>query len=120
MSENERVSPQSYLPLTPVVFQILLALTDQERHGYGIMKEVSDRTDGSVTIRPGYTFRVAPKTNRIEIKQAIEEIFDVKVKKVNTSQVRGKRKRLGTTIGFTRGYKKAVVTLYPGHKIEVY
>ena len=81
---------------------------------------ITEKSTAAIDDRVAYTFRVAPKTNRIEIKQAIEEIFDVKVKKVNTSQVRGKRKRLGTTIGFTRGYKKAVVTLYPGHKIEVY
>ncbi len=70
MSENESLSPQSFLPLTPVVFQILLALTDQERHGYGIMKEVSDRTDGSVTIRPGTLYRAV---SRLLTDQLIEE-----------------------------------------------
>ena len=70
MPENERLSPQSFLPLTPVVFQILLALTDQERHGYGIMKEVSDRTDGSVTIRPGTLYRAV---SRLLTDRLIEE-----------------------------------------------
>ncbi len=67
-----------------------------------------------------YTFKVAPDVNRIEIKQAIEDLFEVKVKKVNTLKQRGKRKRLGATFGMTRGYKKAVVVLYPGHKIDVF
>ena len=61
MSESEHLTPQSFLPLTPVVFQILLALTDQERHGYGIMKEVSDRTAGAVIIRPGTLYRAVSR-----------------------------------------------------------
>ncbi len=46
--------------------------------------------------------------------------IDVKVKKVNTLRQPGKRKRLGATAGMTRGYKKAIVVLYPGHKIDIY
>ena len=42
-----------FLPLTPAVFDILLALSDSERHGYGIAKEVADRTDGAVRLGPG-------------------------------------------------------------------
>src|SRR5579883_1932423 len=45
--------PESMLPLTPAVFHILLALADGEKHGYGIMKEVSQRTGGSVRMGPG-------------------------------------------------------------------
>ena len=67
-----------------------------------------------------YTFKVVDDANRIEIKQAIEEIFDVKVKKVNVVRQRGKRKRVGRNIGMTTGYKKALVTLQPGHKIDVF
>jgi DNA-binding PadR family transcriptional regulator len=43
----------AFLPLTPAVFDILLALSDSERHGYGIAKEVADRTDGAVRLGPG-------------------------------------------------------------------
>ena len=67
-----------------------------------------------------YTFKVATDANRIEIKSAIEEIFDVKVKKVNTLRQSGKRKRIGRSLGMTKGYKKAIVTLQPGHKIDVF
>ena len=45
--------PQSLLPLTPPVFQILLALCDRERHGYAIMREVSAQTDGQLHLGPG-------------------------------------------------------------------
>ena len=66
-----------------------------------------------------YVFTVAPSANKIEIKAAIEDIFDVKVRTVNTVNQIGKRKRLGRAIGFTKAYKKAIVTLAPGHKIDV-
>jgi DNA-binding PadR family transcriptional regulator len=45
--------PESFLPLTPAVFHILLALSDGERHGYGIMQEIAWRTDGQVRMGPG-------------------------------------------------------------------
>ena len=50
---DERGDPESELPLTPVTLNILLALADEERHGYGIMLEVSDRTGGKMRIGPG-------------------------------------------------------------------
>lgn len=50
-------SPDELLPLTPAVFHILLALADQERHGYGIMKEVEAQTEGEVLLRPGTLYQ---------------------------------------------------------------
>ncbi len=58
-----------------------------------------------------YTFVVRKDANKIEIKQAVESIFGVKVKSVNTTNVRGKLKRQGKTQGFTSDYKKAIVQL---------
>ena len=58
-----------------------------------------------------YTFRVAKSANKVEIKKAIEEIFGVKVKSVNTANIDGKLKRQGKTQGYTSDYKKAYVTL---------
>ena len=52
MKETRR-EPESLLPLTPAVFHILLALADAERHGYGIMQEVSYRTEGKLRMGPG-------------------------------------------------------------------
>ncbi|QYK51279.1 MAG: helix-turn-helix transcriptional regulator [Anaerolineales bacterium] len=50
-------TPHELLPLTPAVFHILLALTDQERHGYGIMKEVEAQTEGEMLLRPGTLYQ---------------------------------------------------------------
>ncbi len=81
---------------------------------------ITEKSTYATDTNNAYTFKVAPSANRIEIKQSVEEIFDVKVKKVNTLRQPGKRKRLGKTLGMTRGFKKAVVVLYPGHKIDVF
>ena len=58
-----------------------------------------------------YTFEVAKKAGKIEIANAVEEIFKVKVAKVNTMNVRGKFRRQGRSEGYTRSWKKAIVTL---------
>ncbi|MBP3815923.1 MAG: 50S ribosomal protein L23 [Firmicutes bacterium] len=63
-----------------------------------------------------YTFKVAVDANKTEIKQAIEEIFDVEVKKVNVINMDGKLKRLGRTQGRRAAFKKAIVTLSPESK----
>ncbi len=63
-----------------------------------------------------YTFRVAKSANKIEIAKAVEELFDVKVAKVNTISVRGRAKRMGMNRGYTPDWKKAVVTLAEGSK----
>ena len=58
-----------------------------------------------------YTFKVAKDANKVEIRNAVEELFGVKVKQVNTSNVNGKLKRQGKTQGYTSDWKKAIVTL---------
>ena len=58
-----------------------------------------------------YTFYVAPEANKIEIKNAIEEIFKVTVKSVNTIKLPGKFKRMGVHTGYRSDRKKAIVTL---------
>ena len=58
-----------------------------------------------------YTFKVAQSSNKIEIAKAVEELFGVKVKKVNTMNVKGRLKRQGRTEGYTPDWKKAIVTL---------
>ncbi len=63
-----------------------------------------------------YTFKVAKAANKIEIAKAVEELFGVKVAKVNTMSVRGKMKRMGRTQGYTSSWKKAIVTLTPDSK----
>lgn len=69
-----------------------------------------------------YTFEVAKNANKIEIKKAVEQLFkDVKVEKVNTMNVRGKKKRMGRSEGYTTAWKKAIVTITPDSKtIEIF
>jgi large subunit ribosomal protein L23 len=67
-----------------------------------------------------YTFEVAKDANKVEIGQAVEEIFGVKVVKVNTLNVKSKPKRVRYQIGQTRTWKKAMVTLAEGDTIEVF
>ena len=67
-----------------------------------------------------YVFKVALSANKIEIKKAIEEIFNVKVVDVNTVRVKGKEKRMGRSVGKTSDYKKAIVQLAEGDSIEIF
>jgi large subunit ribosomal protein L23 len=66
------------------------------------------------------TFEVDPAANRVEIGKAVEKIFNVKVKAVQTMNVKGKFKRRGKIIGKRRDWKKATVTLMPGHRINFF
>ncbi|OGX09519.1 MAG: 50S ribosomal protein L23 [Omnitrophica WOR_2 bacterium GWF2_38_59] len=66
-----------------------------------------------------YLFQVASKANKIEIKKAIEEIYKVKVQAVNTNMMKAKLKRVRQAQGKTTPWKKAIVTLKEGEKIEV-
>jgi large subunit ribosomal protein L23 len=66
------------------------------------------------------TFEVDRKANRVEIKKAVEDIFKVKVAGVKTIQVMGKFKRRGRILGKRNDYKKAVVRLMPGERIEFF
>ncbi len=67
-----------------------------------------------------YAFEVAPSANKHDIKRAVELAFQVKVVKVNTMNVRGKRKRLGPRTTKPRGWKKALVTLAAGETITIF
>lgn len=67
-----------------------------------------------------YTFYVDPKANKIEIKNAVEELFNVTVLNVNTMSVKGKEKRMGRYVGRTADRKKAIVKLKAGDKIEIF
>ncbi len=67
-----------------------------------------------------YTFRVNDRAHKTQISQAVEEIFAVKVAAVRTSKVRSKPKRRGLYQGRTRAWKKAIVQLAPGERIELF
>jgi large subunit ribosomal protein L23 len=67
-----------------------------------------------------YTFRVHPEAHKTQIRAAVQEIFDVQVTDVKTMTVRPKPKRRGYTAGRTRGWRKAIVQLAPGDRIELF
>jgi large subunit ribosomal protein L23 len=67
-----------------------------------------------------YTFRVDDRAHKTQIAQAVEEVFDVQVAAVRTAKVRAKPKRRGLHQGRTRAWKKAVVQLAPGERIELF
>jgi len=81
---------------------------------------VSEKSYDLVADNNTYTFIVDPRTNKTEIKQAIETIFDVKVTSVNTMNRKGKRKRTGYTLGRRKDTKRALVTLADGDSIDVF
>ena len=67
-----------------------------------------------------YTFRVHDRAHKTQIRQAIEELFDVKVLEVRTVAMKGKPKRRGATAGRTRRWKKAIVQVRPGDSIPIF
>ena len=66
------------------------------------------------------TFKVAKDANRVEIKHAVESAFNTQVKQVRTVQVKGKIKQRGKIIGKRKDWKKAIVTLMPGQRIDFF
>jgi len=67
-----------------------------------------------------YAFEVMPHANKVQIKQAVEVAFNVRVSAVNTCNVRGKVRRFGRRQSVGRSWKKAIVTLQEGYKIELF
>ena len=65
-------------------------------------------------------FRVDPRANKVEIRQAVERLFKVKVEKVRTSRVLGKTRRIGKSMGRRSDWKKAYVTLAEGSRIDFF
>ena len=70
--------------------------------------------------RGAYSFEVAKKANKIQIKKAIEKIYSVKVKKVCTANRKGKLRRRGRNMGMTANWKKAIVYLGPDDHIDLF
>jgi large subunit ribosomal protein L23 len=81
---------------------------------------VSEKSYDLVAKNNTYSFIVDPRSNKTEIRQAIESIFEVRVIGVSTMNRQGKRKRTGATIGRRKSTKRALVTLADGDSIEVF
>jgi large subunit ribosomal protein L23 len=67
-----------------------------------------------------YSFRIHPDAHKLQVRQAVEELFDVKVERVNILKVQAKPKRRGLSKGIKPGWKKAVVQLREGDTIEIF
>jgi large subunit ribosomal protein L23 len=80
---------------------------------------VSEKSYGLIEDRK-YSFRVHPEAHKTQIRQAVEQLFDVHVESVNGSYVRPKPKRRGPTRGTKAGWKKAIVQLREGESIEIF
>jgi len=80
---------------------------------------VSEKATDDSARRNAYAFRVPRDANKVEIRQAVERLFAVKVLSVNTLTVKGKWKIRGRTIGRTQEWKKAMVVLQEGQTIDV-
>jgi len=88
---------------------------------YDIIKRpiVSEKTTKLSEDRK-YTFEVDKRANKIQIKEAVETLFKVKVEKVNVINAKAKQKKVGEYTGMTASVSKAIVTLKEGNKIDIY
>lgn len=88
---------------------------------YHVIKKpvITEKATNDQIERNAYQFRVPVDANKVEIRQAVERIFEVKVSGVNTLRVSGKSRRRGWRAGTASNWKKAMVTLAEGHTIEL-
>ncbi len=81
---------------------------------------ISEKGSAHMELRNQYSFEVARGANKIEIRKAIETIFDVKVTQVQTMNVKGKARRIGWIRGRTPAWRKAIVRLAEGNRIDLF
>jgi len=88
---------------------------------YNVIRKpvITEKATNDSVDRNAYHFRVPVNANKIEIRQAVETLFDVKVTNVNTIRVNGKARRRGWRAGQTPDWKKAMVTLGEGYTIDM-
>jgi large subunit ribosomal protein L23 len=81
---------------------------------------VTEKTTLQKELHNQVSFKVDKRANRVEIKDAVEKAFNTKVQQVRTVQVKGKVKQRGRIIGKRKDWKKAIVTLMPGQRIDFF
>ena len=88
---------------------------------YDIIRKpiITEKSSSLIDKNLQYTFEVDPRANKIEIKEAIEKIFNVKVTAIRTLNAKPKKRRVGRYTGLTNRYKKAIVTLAEGQTIDL-
>ncbi|MFN2115180.1 MAG: 50S ribosomal protein L23 [Anaerolineae bacterium] len=91
-------------------------------HKYEVLRRpvLTEKTDLLGESNNQYVFEVAKDANKAQIKHAIESIFEVKVEKVRTAMMPGKSRRWGRHVSKTASWKKAMVTLAPGDRIDLF
>lgn len=91
-------------------------------HPYEVLKRplMTEKTSTQSEAENRYTFEVDRRANKLQVKSAVEQAFDVKVVSVNIVNVRGKKRRLGRQAGRTPDWKKAIVKLAPGQRIQLF
>ena len=94
----------------------------KQLHAYGIIMRplITEKAQTMAAHQNKYAFEVDKRANKMQIKDAVEVAFSVKVKEVNTAVIKGKRRRYGRSLTKQPDWKKAVVTLAPGEKIELF
>ncbi len=80
---------------------------------------VSEKSTGMMELNK-YVFEVSMKSNKLMVRQAVKELFGVQPERVNIMRVRGKRKRIRYQYGKTAAWKKAIITLKEGDKIDIF
>ena len=85
-----------------------------------ILRPVITEKSSRLMVQNKYTFEVHPRANKIEVRDAVSSLFKVKVVKVSTIYVRPKPKRMGAFLGKSRSWKKAIVTVAAGERIEFF
>ncbi len=81
---------------------------------------LTEKSTRGMELQNAYVFEIVPRANKLMVRRAVEELFDVKVIKVNIRHRKGKLKRVGRSIGFSKNRKDAVVTLRAGDKLDIY
>lgn len=113
--ERTAATPETHLPLPPATFQILLALADRERHGYAIMQEVEERTDGAVRLGAGTLYGALKRLlesglveeggERSDAELGDERRRYYRLTKVGLQVARAEARRLDTLVRAARGKK---------------
>ena len=112
---KSKIEPESLLPLTPAVFHVLLALADGERHGYAIMQEVTESTDGQIKMGPGTLYGTVKRLLEAELIEESDERPDAKLDDerrryyrltgVGAKVVRAEAQRYAAIVAHARGKK---------------
>ena len=89
-------------------------------HGILLRPILTEKTTFGIEVLNAYVFEVHPSANKVQVRKAVETLFDVKVTKVNIRNRKGKRKTVGRSVGYGKDTKHAVVTLAAGDKLEIY